>query len=111
MLPAGARMALGSIPAVDLVVAYGVHTRAGDVLVAAVTLRPGAELTAGELDRVGGPVAAAAPPGLRPGGRSIPVTTWHRPMWRPLQKAGIPRPSRNRQVFRLGEGGLHYERL
>ena len=42
---------------------------------------------------------------------SIPVTTWHRPMWRPLQRAGVPRPSRNRRVFRLQPDRVHYQEL
>jgi hypothetical protein len=32
-------------------------------------------------------------------------------MWRPLQKAGIPKPTRSRQVFRLGADRMHYEQL
>jgi len=43
--------------------------------------------------------------------RSIPVTTWHRPIWRPLQQAGIPKPARTRKVWKLGEDRAHYEQL
>jgi putative long chain acyl-CoA synthase len=111
VLPAGARMALGSIPAVDLMVAYGVHTRAGNQLVAAVTLRPDTALTAAELDSAVDRLPASHRPAYVQVVRAIPVTTWHRPMWRPLQRAGIPKPSRNRQVFRLGPDRAHYEML
>jgi putative long chain acyl-CoA synthase len=111
VLPAGARMALGSIPAVDLMVAYGVPVRGSQVLVAAVTLRPDSELTAAELDRAFDRLPASHRPAYIQVVRSIPVTTWHRPMWRPLQKAGVPKPTRTRKVWRLGEDHAHYEQL
>ena len=41
----------------------------------------------------------------------IPVTTWHRPLWRPLQARGVPKPSRDRRVFRLDQARAHYEQL
>jgi putative long chain acyl-CoA synthase len=111
VVPAGARLALGSIPAVDLLVAYGVRTRDGSYLVAAVTLRPDAEVTASELDRAVDRLPSSHRPAYVQVVKAIPVTTWHRPMWRPLQRAGIPKPSRNRTVFRLGTDRAHYERL
>jgi putative long chain acyl-CoA synthase len=111
VLPAGARMALGSIPAVDLMVAYGLHTRGGTVLAAAVTLCEGAELTAADLDLAMDRLPASHRPAYVQVVKSIPVTTWHRPMWRPLQRGGVPRPSRNRQVFRLSEDRTHYQQL
>ena len=72
------RDALDDLPAVDLAVAYGVGPGDGstELAVAAVTLRPGHELTAREL--------AAATATLEPHRRPavvhvvdpIPVTTW-----------------------------------
>jgi putative long chain acyl-CoA synthase len=111
VVPAGARMALGSIPAVDLMVAYGVRTGDGEVLVAAVTLRAGMTLTTSELDRSVDRLPSSHRPAYVQVVRSIPVTTWHRPMWRPLQKAGIPKPTRTRQVFRLSADRMRYEQL
>ena len=111
VLPAGARMALGSLPAVDLLVAYGVHSRDGTRLVAAVTLRPGTQLTAADLDGAVDRLPSSHRPTYVQVVKSIPVTTWHRPMWRPLQRGGIPKPSRNKQVFRLRDGRAHYEQL
>jgi putative long chain acyl-CoA synthase len=110
-LPSGARFAIGSIPAVDLVVAYGVPDPDGghDVLVAAASLRPGAEITTADLNTA----LDKLPPSHRPRYvqlvPSIPVTTWSRPMWRPLQAKGIPAPTRTRKVWRLGEDDTHYE--
>ncbi|HLY33575.1 MAG TPA: AMP-binding protein, partial [Jatrophihabitantaceae bacterium] len=107
VLPAGARASLGSIPAVDLQVSYGVRDGAHDVLVSSVTVSPGLELTASELDRA----FDRLPPKHRPVYiqvvPSIPVTTWHRPVWASLQRAGIPKPGRGRQVWQLDDSG-HY---
>ncbi len=111
VLPAGARTALGSIPAVDLLVAYGVASRDGEVLVAAVTLRPGMELTASELDRSVDRLPSSHRPMYVQVVPSIAVTTWHRPVWRVLQKSGIPKPTRGRTVWRLGDDRTHYEQL
>jgi putative long chain acyl-CoA synthase len=97
---------LGSIPAVDLVVAYGVEDDEHGVLCAAVTLRPDTEVTAADLDHA----LDRLPRGQRPtyvqAVASIPLTTWHRPIWRDLQRKGVPKPGRNRQVWQLVEG--HY---
>jgi putative long chain acyl-CoA synthase len=92
-------------------VAYGLHTRGGTVLAAAVTLCEGAELTAADLDLAMDRLPASHRPAYVQVVKSIPVTTWHRPMWRPLQRGGVPRPSRNRQVFRLSEDRTHYQQL
>jgi hypothetical protein len=40
---------------------------------------------------------------------TIPVTAWCRPLWSSLRKAGIPKPTRSRDVFRLGDDRLHYQ--
>lgn len=111
VLPAGARFCLGTIPSVDLVVAYGVADGDAEVLVAAATLRPGTELTADELDQALDRLPARIRPRYVQVVSSIPVTTWHRPQWRSLQKAGIPKPGRTRTVWALGEDGARYQRL
>ena len=108
-LPSGARFALATIPAVDLIVAYGVPEGDAAVIVAAVTLRGGAELSSGDLDGALG----SLPPEHRPKYvqvvPSIQLTTWHRPIWRDLQAKGVPTPTRSRRVWRLS--GRHYEQL
>ncbi len=115
VLPAAARFCLGTIPAVDLLVAYGVPDRRSGPgvrqLVAAVTLRPGAELSAHDLDAAFERLPRSQRPRYVQVVPSIPVTTWHRPMWRTLQARGVPKPSRNRRVFRLDADGAHYEPL
>jgi putative long chain acyl-CoA synthase len=110
VIPAGARFALGTLPCVDLLVAYGVPDGGADVLVAAVTLRPDTALSAAELDKAMDRLPVSQRPRYVQVVPTIPVTTWHRPQWRALQAKGVPRPARNRQVWRLGDD-RHYEEL
>jgi putative long chain acyl-CoA synthase len=110
-IPAGVRFALGTIPAVDLVVAYGVHDGDHDVLVAAVSLRPVGELSTAEIDKAMDKLPAPQRPSYVQVVPSIPVTTWHRPLWRPIQAKGVPTPRRGRKVWRRSEDRAHYEQL
>jgi putative long chain acyl-CoA synthase len=112
VLAAPIRDALGDLTAVDLAVSYGLRPvpGAGELAVAAVTLRPGYELDA---EAVGRAVA-----GLEPAHRptvvqvvdEIPVTTWFRPLTAPLRDAGLPHPAPGR-VWYLDRGGRRYRPL
>jgi putative long chain acyl-CoA synthase len=108
-LPSGARFALSTIPAVDLVVAYGVPDDGTDVLVAAFSLRDGFELETADIDKALDKLPARQRPGYVQQVASIPVTTWHRPQWRSLQSKGVPKPARGRTVWKLGDDRTHYE--
>ncbi|MDT7695701.1 MAG: putative long chain acyl-CoA synthase [Pseudonocardiales bacterium] len=108
-VPATARRAMEAIPAVDIAVAYGVPEGDSQVLVTAVTLRPGTELTAAELDRACDALLPAHRPSYVQVVPSMPVTAWCRPLWSSLRKAGIPKPTRSRDVFRLGDDRQHYQ--
>jgi putative long chain acyl-CoA synthase len=110
-LPSGTRFALSSVPCVDLVVAYGVRDGDSDVLVGAFTLRPDTEISAGDIDKAMSRLPAAQRPRYLQRVPSIPVTTWHRPLWRPLQAGGVPTPNRTRTVWRLADDRGHYEQL
>jgi putative long chain acyl-CoA synthase len=110
-LPAGARFALGSIPCVDLLVAYGVREGEADVLVGAFTLRPGTEISAADLDKATRRLPARHRPRYVQQVPAIPLTTWHRPLWRDLQAAGVPVPGPGRRVWRLAEDRTHYTEL
>jgi len=110
-IPAGARFALGTIPCVDLVVAYGVRDGDADAFVAAVTLRPGTQLSATDIDKAMDKLPAVQRPAYVQVVASIPVTTWHRPVWRTLQAKGVPSPGRGRQVWRRAADSAHYEQL
>ncbi|MCW2494084.1 alpha/beta fold hydrolase [Jatrophihabitans sp.] len=111
VLPSGARFCLGSIPAADLVVAYGVPEDGSSLLVAALTLRPGATVTAADLDKALERLPRFQRPTYVQVVASLPVTTWHRPVWRELQKRGVPKPGRNRQVWQLDPSTGHYAAL
>jgi putative long chain acyl-CoA synthase len=103
VLPSGARFCLAGIPAVDLIVAYAVPDGEEQALVAAVTVRRGASLDAADIDVA----MERLPRRLRPRYvqlvRSIPMTAWHRPIWRTLQRRGVPTPARGRKVWRIDE--------
>jgi putative long chain acyl-CoA synthase len=109
--PSRVRNALGSIPDVDLAVAYGAPDGEYQLVVAAVTLIAGSELTKADLE--------SAVRGLDPAQRpryvqvvaDIPVTTWSRPLWRSLQEAGLPRPGNAEAVWQLGTDGESYKLL
>ncbi|HEV7204067.1 MAG TPA: AMP-binding protein [Jatrophihabitans sp.] len=109
VIPSATRFALGMIPAVDLIVAYGVTDGDADVLVAAVTLRDKGELDTADLEKALDKLPAPQRPRYVQTVPSIPVTTWHRPLWRPLQARGVPTPARGRRVWRLADDGAHYE--
>ncbi len=81
------------------------------MLVAAVTLRPGMPLTARDLDRALAQLPAEHRPSYVQVVRSIPVTTWHRPVWRKLRQAGIPKPTRARKVWQRDDDGPGYTEL
>jgi putative long chain acyl-CoA synthase len=107
------RNALGALPAIDLVVAYGVDTEGGrdQLAVAAVTLRDGQELQAQDL----GAALRTLPMQLRPAivhvVGEIPLTTWFRPLTGPLREAGIPEPGGGVQAWYRDPDGDTYRPL
>ncbi len=110
-IPAGARFALGTLPAVDLVVAYGVPEGEAEALVAAATLRPGTEISTGDIDKAMDKLPGVQRPRYVQVVPAIPVTTWHRPQWRMLQAKGVPTPTRGRKVWKLDDDRAHYHQL
>jgi putative long chain acyl-CoA synthase len=108
------RDALMDLPSVDLAVAYGVAPRAGqpEIAVAAVTLRPGGELSARDLGHVLAGLGPANRPRVVHVVKRIPVTTWFRPLTGGLARAGIPDPgASDRPAFYLDAGGHTYRPL
>jgi putative long chain acyl-CoA synthase len=108
--PSKVSNALGAIPSVDMAVAYGVPDGQQQVLVAAVTLLPGCELTAADLESVAGHVAAEERPLYVQVVTQIPVSTWSRPLLQPLRDAGIPDPDRVDAVWERAADGRSYNR-
>ena len=91
------RDALETLPAVDLAVAYGLPAEgdgAGEVAAAALTLLPGAELEAADLDGALAPLPVVVRPAVVRVVDEIPVTTWFRPRTAPLRAEGIPEDGR-----------------
>ncbi len=111
VLPAGTRFCLGTISAVDLIVAYGVKDGDSHVLVGAVTLRPDSNLTTADLDAAMERLPKRQRPRYVQVVASMPLTTWHRPVWRDLRKRGVPKPTRTRKVWRLDDETGHYTQL
>jgi putative long chain acyl-CoA synthase len=111
VLPAGTRFCLGNIPSVDLLVAYGVKDGDERVLVGAVTLLPGTELSTADLDAAMDRLPRRHRPRYVQVVASIPLTTWARPIWRNLQKRGVPKPARRRRIWRIDPETGHYHPL
>jgi putative long chain acyl-CoA synthase len=104
------RDALGTLPPVDLAVAYGVGGRGGhELAVAAVTLRSGHHLDARSLSAALRSLPGFERPAIVHVVDSIPVTTWYRPLTTPLREAGIPEPGD--RVWYLDRSGKTYRPL
>jgi putative long chain acyl-CoA synthase len=92
--------ALGFITAVDLAVTYGVSVRGRQVAVAAVTLRPGASITAADLTEA---IAKMPPIGVGPDivhvVPEMKLSATYRPTVSALRAAGLPKPSRQTWYF------------
>jgi putative long chain acyl-CoA synthase len=82
--------ALGTLEQIDLAVAYGVPENGADVVVAAVTLRPGQQVSGGEMTAALAGLAERSRPAVVRLVDEIPLTTWYRPLKAPLQKEGLP---------------------
>jgi putative long chain acyl-CoA synthase len=91
--------ALGLIPAVDLAVTYGVPMDGHQVAVSAVTLRPGATITAADLTEA----VAAMPFGMGPDivhvVAEMTLSATYRPTVSALRAAGIPKAGRHAWFF------------
>jgi putative long chain acyl-CoA synthase len=102
--------ALGFINGVDLAVTYGVPVRGRQVAVSAVTLRPGASITAADLTEA---ITKMPPVGVGPDivhvVPEMTLSATYRPMVSALQAAGIPKPGR--QAWYFDPVGNQFRRL
>ena len=105
--------ALASIPAIDLAVVYGVPVPDSEheLAVAAVTLRPGAELVGREVGSALRKLDVGQRPSIVQVVDRIPVTTWFRPLTRDLRAAGVPEADEDRQAWYLDASGDAYRPL
>ena len=96
--------AISLIPAVDLAVTYGVPKDGHQLVVTAVTLRPGATITAADLTEA----VAAMPFGLGPDivhvVAEMTLSATYRPTVSPLRAAGIPKAGRHAWYFDADAG-------
>ena len=101
--------ALGCITGVDLVVTYNVPVGSREVAVSAVTLLPGATITAADLTEA----AAKIPIGLGPDivhvCPEMTLSATYRPTVSALRAAGIPKAGR--QAWYFDADGNHFRRL
>jgi putative long chain acyl-CoA synthase len=113
VLPAPIRDALGDLPAVDLAVVYGVRPprKPDEQVIAAVTLRDGHTLEAADITAALSILDSEQRPALVHIVDEIPVTTWFRPITRPLREAGMPKASSRHLVWRLTRDGVAYRRV
>jgi putative long chain acyl-CoA synthase len=107
------RDALGTLPCVDLAVAYGVLPagREHHTAVAAVTLLAGGELKARDLTAALAVLPRTERPSLVHVVDEIPVTTWYRPLTGPLRERGLPEPGEGVQAWYLDSAKDVYKPL
>ncbi len=107
------RDALGDLPAVDLVVVYGVALADSEhqLAVAAVTLRAGRDPRPKDIGGALRSVPAEQRPAIVHVVEQIPVTTWFRPLTAPLRDAGIPEPGDGGRAWYLDASGGTYRPL
>jgi len=106
--------ALGGIESVDLAAAYGVpnESTGEQLLVAAVTLRPGQELTEAALGAAVRTLRHDSRPAVVRVVEEMPMSTWYRPVKAPLRAQGIPAPGRGRPpAWHLDQASGTYRRL
>ncbi len=91
--------ALGKIRAVDLAATYGVSLRGRPVTVSAVTLRPGATVTAADLTETFLDLPIGVGPDIVHVVPEIALSATYRPTISALRAAGIPKPGRTAWWF------------
>ena len=97
------RDALGTLPAIDLAVAYPLLGAGSEreIAVAAVTVQPGQTLHQRDLTAALGSLPREQRPAIVQVVEEIPVTTWYRPSTGALRAAGLPQPGSGAQAFYL----------
>ncbi|WP_374198852.1 acyl-CoA synthetase [Mycobacterium sp. MYCO198283] len=100
--------AVGLLAGADLAVTYCISVNGRQLAVTAMTLCPGGELSAGDLNEVLAPLPPAERPDIVHVVGDLPLTATYRPTVGPLRKRGIPKAGRS--AWYLGADG-GYKRL
>ena len=101
--------AVSMIPAVDLAVTYGVQTAQEQLAVTAITLLPGATVTAADLAEAVSGLVVGLPPDIIHVVPELPLAATYRPTISALRAAGVPKPSRTTWFLDAATG--QYKRL
>lgn len=91
--------ALGTVTGVDLTVTYRVPAGGSELVVSAVTVRPGATVTAADLSEAVAGMAVGAGPDVVHIVPDLPLSAVYRPTLGTLRDAGLPKAGRNAWYF------------
>ncbi|KAA8969760.1 acyl-CoA synthetase [Mycobacterium sp.] len=101
--------ALGHIAAVDLAVTYGIAAGEHQAAVSAITLRPGATITAADLTEALGDLPVGLGPDIVHVVPRMTLSPTYRPTVSALRSAGFPKPGRHSWYF--DPAGNQFKRL
>ncbi|MGE0220937.1 MAG: acyl-CoA synthetase, partial [Mycolicibacterium sp.] len=87
--------AVGHLDAVDMAVTYGVQVAGETLAVTALALRPGGSIPSADLTEALADLPVGNPPDIVHVVTDMELTATYRPLVGPLQRQGIPKPSRN----------------
>lgn len=91
--------ALGFVNGVDLAVTYRVPCHGRDIVVSAVTVRPGATITAADLSEAVADMPVGAGPDVIHVVPELPLSAVYRPTLGTVREAGLPKAGRNAWYF------------
>lgn len=101
--------AVSMIRAVDLAATYGVTVGDHDLAITALTLRPGATVTAADLTEALADLPVGLPPDIIHVVPELPLSATYRPIVNDLRAAGIPKAGR--QTWYLDPASGQFKRL
>ncbi|CAN5425546.1 acyl-CoA synthetase [soil metagenome] len=101
--------AISLLPAADLAVTYPVGTGGEKLAVTALTLRPGASVTAADLSEAMAHLVVGLPPDVIHVVPDLPLAATYRPTISAARAAGVPKPSRTTWILDATSG--QYQRM
>ena len=101
--------AVGRLGAVDMAVTYGVQADGQTIAVTALALRPGGSVPSADLSEALAELPVGNPPDIVHVVPDMTLSATFRPLAGPLQRQGVPKPSRN--AWYRDPDTLRYKRL